>query len=176
MDIFILILPGLVAIIGNIIFYLIVKKRIDKSIEKHKISYSGIFKEKISIYKELLTKIYSIKKNINQFHYAGTDELGKQCFSEINDFINFYLANQPFLSDKILENLKNIRIEFQEAFDAFYMYHKDPTKGLNKSVETDFIYKQFLEAGNKLKKDDPFKDLESFLITEIRQDIRINDL
>lgn len=171
-----IILPGLIAIIGNLIVYLIVKKRIDNSIEKYKISFSGVFKEKISIYKELLAKIYKIKTIIHQYQYSGIDESGNQCFQEINNFINFYLANQPFLSENMLGNLKKLRVEFQDAFDAFYLYHKVPNKGFNKSIDTDFVYKKFIDAGNKMKKDDPFKEIEELLVQEMKHDIRIDEL
>ena len=176
MEIFKIALPGLIAILGNLIIYLIVKKRIDKSIEKHKISFSGVFQEKISIYKDLLKRIYTIKRIIQQYQYSGKEESGNQCFLEINDFINFYLANQPFISETMLGNLDKLRIEFQDAFDAFFMYHQDPNKGINKSVDTDFVFKKFIDARNKMKTDNPFSDLEVELITEMKHDIRIDDL
>jgi hypothetical protein len=176
MEIIKIALPGIIAILGNLLVYLIVKNKIDKSIEKHKISYTGVFKEKIAIYKELLKKIYEIKAIIQQYQYSGQEESGNKCFLEINNFINFYLANQPFLSETMIANLMKIRIEFQDAFDAFYMYHKDPNKGINKSVDTDFVFKKFIDARNKMKSDEPFNDLEKVLITEMKHDIRIDDL
>ena len=176
MEILKIIIPGIIAIFGNIIFYLIVKNRIDNSIEKYKISYSGIFKEKIAIYKELLARIYKIKNIIQQFQYSGIDESGNQCFLEINNFINFYLSNQPFLSKTMIENLVKLRKEFQDAFDAFYIYHKDPTKGINKSIDTDFVYKQFLDASNKMKTNNPFQNIEEQLILEMKRDIRIDEI
>jgi hypothetical protein len=176
MEIIKIALPGIIAILGNLLVYLIVKKRIDKSIEKHKISFTGVFQEKITIYKELLKKIYTIKGIIQQFQYSGKEESGNQCFLEINNFINYYLANQPFLSETMIENLKKIRIEFQDAFDAFYIYHSDPTKGINKSIDTDFVYKKFIDARNKMKNDEPFRDLEKVLVSEMKHDIRIDEL
>jgi len=65
--IFSLIIPGLVAIIGNIIFYIIVKSRIDKSIEKYKISYAGVYKEKIEIHKEILKQIFELKLKVQKY-------------------------------------------------------------------------------------------------------------
>jgi hypothetical protein len=159
MEIIKIALPGIIAILGNLLVYLIVKKRIDKSIEKHKISFTGVFQEKIQ-----------------QFQYSGKEESGNQCFLEINNFINFYLANQPFLSETMLDNLMKIRIEFQDAFDAFYMYHKDPAKGINKSIDTDLVFKKFIDARNKMKSDEPFRDLEKVLISEMKHDIRIDEL
>ena len=44
------VLSAVLTAILNIIFYRSIKGKIDKSIEKHKITYSGIFKEKVDIY------------------------------------------------------------------------------------------------------------------------------
>ena len=106
------ILPAIKTIIGNFIFYLWIKGRIEKSIEKNKIAYSGIFKEKVNIYRELLEKTYGIKKELNRFQYVGTKEEGIELMQKINDYIQFYTINQPFLSDEMLSDLNKIRSEF----------------------------------------------------------------
>jgi hypothetical protein len=89
------ILPAIITIIGNVVFYLLIKGRIDKSIEKNKIAYSGIFKEKVNIYRELLEKTYEIKKDLNRFQYVGIKEEGTDLMHKINDYIQlinlFYL-------------------------------------------------------------------------------------
>ena len=63
------IIPGLVAIIGNYIFYLLIKNRVDKQIENYKISYSGVFKEKIEIHKNLLKMIFNLKRDVQQYQW-----------------------------------------------------------------------------------------------------------
>ena len=70
-----LFIPGLIAVFGNIVFYIIVKGRIDKSIERHKISYSGIYKEKIEIHKEILKQLFELKLKIQQYQYLGSQKL-----------------------------------------------------------------------------------------------------
>ena len=160
------ILPAIITIIGNILFYLLIKGRIDKSIEKNKIAYSGIFKEKVNIYRELLERTYGIKKDLNRFQYVGTKEEGTDIMRKINDYIQFYTINQPFLSDKMLTDLNQIRSEFQEVFDKFYM-HITNSKSDNLT--------EFFEAGNKLKNNNPFKEIEERIISEMRKDLKISE-
>jgi hypothetical protein len=158
------ILPALITVIGNIIFYLWIKGRIEKSIEKNKIAYSGIFKEKIDIYRMLLEKTFVIKKELNQFQYVGTKEVGIEIMQKINDYIQFYSINQPFLSDEMLSNLEKIRAEYQEVFEKLYK-HISSEKG-------DFL-DDFFEAGNKLKENNTFKKIENEIIKEMRKDLKI---
>lgn len=160
------ILPAILTIVGNLIFYLWIKGRVDKSIERQKTAYSGVFKEKIDIYRELLRKTYSIKKELNRFRYVGTKEEGSEIMQNINDYIQFYNINQPFLSDSMLSDLKVLRSEFQDIFENFYMHisNKDPED------LTDFF-----KAGNKLRSNKPFEEIENRLIKEMRDDLRIKE-
>ncbi len=170
-----LIIPGLVAILGNIIFYLIVKKRIDKSIEKHKISYAGIFKEKLEIHKKILKRLFKIKQIIQQYQYSGNPELEKDLFLNFNKLINFYTVNQPFLNTEIIEGLKNITAELQECFEDFHRHHFiSKFDKIEPKIREDTL-KKFFESGNKFKKDQPFKKIEDLLISEIKKDLNMND-
>ena len=170
-----LIIPGLVAIIGNIIFYVIVKNRIDKSIEKYKISYAGIYQEKIKIHKEILSKLFEIKLKIQQYQYSGNQQMGEELFLDFNNFIAFYTKNQPFLKHEILDGLKTITKELQSCFDDFYMHNSlSQTSGLEPSIRTETL-KKFFESGNKFKTNQPFKQIEELLIEEMRKDLKIKE-
>ena len=138
----------------------------EKSIEKNKIAYSGIFKEKVNIYRELLEKTYGIKNDLNRFQYVGTKEDGVELMRKINDYIQFYTINQPFLSDEMLSDLNKIRVEFQEVFEKFYK-HISNSKSDNLN--------EFVEAGNKLRNNNPFKEIEERIISEMRKDLKISE-
>jgi len=169
-----LIIPGLIAIIGNMIFYWIVKSRIDKSIERHKISYSGIFKEKIEIYKGLLQKVFALKTKIQKYQYSGQQEIGYEIMSDFNDFISYYQINQPYLSENMIENLRTIVNELQGCFDDFFMHNSlQNTQGISNDKRIELLNK-FFESGNKFKTNHPFKDLEETIIAEMRKDLQIN--
>jgi hypothetical protein len=168
-----IIVPGLIAVIGNIIFYLIIKGRVDKSIETYKISYSGIFKEKIDIYKEILTKNYDLKSKIQQYQYFGTQEFGTEIRLEFNALIRYYLINQPFLSESIIKNLKQIITELQECFDNFYMHNSlEGKQGIAPEMRTELL-KKFFDSGNKFKKNNPFENLENIIINEMKHDLQL---
>jgi hypothetical protein len=168
-----IIVPGLIAIIGNIIFYIIIKGKVDKSIETYKISYSGIFKEKIDIYKEILTKNYDLKNKIQQYQYFGTNEFGTEIRFEFNAFIRYYQINQPFLSESMIQYLKQITTELQECFDNFYMHNStDGKQGINPEMRTELL-KKFFDSGNKFKKNNPFESLEKIIIDEMKHELQL---
>lgn len=173
MEILKIIVPGIIAVIGNMIFYWIIKSRIDKSIERHKISYSGVFKEKIEIYKSLLQKVFDLKNKIKSFQYFGEEKMGMEIMNDFNSFINFYNINQPYLSEKMIENLKSIVTELQGCFDDFYMHNTLNSKeGLTKEQRNELLNK-FFESGNKLKANHPFKDIEDTIISEMKKDLQL---
>ncbi len=117
-----LIIPGIVAIIGNFVFYLIIKNRIDKSIERYKIAYAGVFKEKIDIYKEILRQIFDLKNLINNFNHFGKQEDGKEVMKAFNELIRYYKINQPYISDSIVGNIKEMIKELEGCFDDYFTY------------------------------------------------------
>ncbi len=170
-----LIIPGLVAIVGNIIFYISIKRGIDKSIERHKISYSGIFKEKVDVHKQILKGIFDLKLKIQQYQYSGNQELANEIYLDVNRFITHYQMNQPFIKNKILHGLKELTNELQKCFDDFYNHNYLVTKqGIDPKIITETL-NNFFESGNKFKKDEPFKQLEDLIISEMKADLKIDD-
>lgn len=169
--ILIVILPAILTVIGNIIFYLFIKGRIDNAIERQKIAFSGVFKERIEIYKNLLSRIFSIKLQIQRYQYSASEEEAKNIMENINSFINFYIINQPFLSADMVKKLTEMRIEFQDAFDKFLIFHK---VGFDKSEngERKKILDDYFGAGNKFKTNQPFKEIEDIIIFEMRKDLQ----
>jgi hypothetical protein len=157
------IIPVILTLVGNLIFYLFIKNKVDKSIEENKIAYSGVFKEKIDIYRELLDKTYSIKKELYRIQYVGTKEDLEKLMTDINDYIKFYTINQPFLSDQMLNNFKIIRQEFQNIFDEFYKHFSN-----HNNLE------EFFKASAKLKEDNPFDKIEKQIILEMKTDLKID--
>ena len=170
-----IIAPGVIAIVGNIIFYWIIKSRIDKSIEKHKISYAGIYQEKIKIHKELLRLLFELKQRVQQYQYVGDEKLGNDLFLKFNEFISYYRQNQPFIKADILEGIKLFVSELQGAFDNFFMHNRISKEvGIKPELRTEVLQK-FFSSGNKFKKNQPFSELENKLIIAMKKDLNIDD-
>jgi len=166
-----LIIPAILTVLGNLIFYKWIKKDVDKSIEESKIAYSGIFREKIEIYREILEKSYSLKLKIHRYHVSGDQTKTQEIFIAVEEFINFYLKNQPFLSKEMVEKLKKINTEFQSVFDNSYQYYSlSNVSGIDPKDMLE-ISKAFFKVGNKLK-DKTFIELESLIISEMRADLK----
>ena len=143
-----------------------------KETENSKIIFSGLFKERVDIYKTLLKHIFEIKSSIHQFQYFGnTEEQYDKIVNAMKSFIAYYWIHQPFFSKKLLAELNKIRTEFQSVFEDFYLYRSVAnTQGINPETRVELINKFFV-AGNKLKTDDPFNILEETIIQEMRIDL-----
>ncbi|MDO6492890.1 MULTISPECIES: hypothetical protein [unclassified Cellulophaga] len=167
------IIPGLVAIIGNYIFYLLIKNRVDKQIENYKISYSGVFKEKIEIHKNLLKMIFNLKRDVQQYQYFENDESFNKIRTDFNNYIEYYIVNQPFIKEEIIKELKQMTSELQECFEAFSLYKVSQNNpGLSKEAY-DENTKKYIDAGNKIKRNEPFKYIEEKILKEMKADLKI---
>lgn len=154
----------------NAVLLVFVKRSIDTTLETHKIAYSGIFKEKIEVHRQLLTYIYSLRLKIQRFHYFGNEEMGTEIRQDFENFINYYLINQPFLTTKTIDLLKKLNAEYQDSFEAFYI--NSSTLG-NSGLSPENITKNSLkaiEAMNKFKAD-YFQKIESEIISDMREDL-----
>ena len=168
-----LFIPAILTLLGNILFYVAIKEKIDNSIEQFKISYSGVFKEKIEVHKTLLKLIYDLKSKIQYYQYAGNnDEMSNEIFMLFKGFIDYYTINKPFIKDEILHGLIAIREELQSCFDVFYTHNTLLKIELDKEQRIDLANK-FFKAGEKFKTDEPFKSIESKIISEMKNELRI---
>ena len=170
-----LLIPAILTLVGNYIFYTIIKKKVDQSIEEYRIAYSGIFKEKVDIYRELLNQTYNLKIKIHRYYYSGNQLDAKEIFPDVEKFIHYYLVNQPFLSSDMLDSLMQIREKFQFVLDNSYHYHSvSNVSGVEPSEVTKMELK-FVEVGNLLKDKNAFKDLENLIIKEMRRDLKTDN-
>jgi hypothetical protein len=166
-------------LIGNIVFYLIIEKKITKSLEQYKISYSGIFKEKMDIYKQMLEKLYDLKMRVYHYQFVQnpTDENKvARIMQDFNSFIRFYLINRPFISDPIFESLKELRAELQSCFDDFYKMTQLRGNESLSSEESDKLLENFFKSSSKLRSDsatNPFIALEANIINEMQKELQI---
>lgn len=161
---------GAVTVVFNAIFLVFVKRYVDHSLENHKISYSGIFKEKIEVHRQLLKYIYSIRLKIQRFAYIGSDEMAKAIFQEFEEFINYYQAIQPFINSTTLELLRKLISEYQESFENFHVskiYRE--TDGIEKGKLAEQALKS-IESMNKFK-GKYFSDLEDKIVLDMRIDL-----
>lgn len=95
----------------NSIFYIIVIKHVEKS----KIIYAGLLKEKIDIYKSILGEVHNLKIKLNQYD-LDMPEFRSEVQKDFEKLIRIYSVNRPFLSDKIIELFQINSSELQDIF------------------------------------------------------------
>lgn len=164
------ILPAVITALLNLIFYISIKKTVDNSIEKFKITYSGILKEKIDIYKKLLAEVYDIKLKINQFQYFETDEFKGEIQTDFNRLIRIYSVNRPFLSQTLIDLFQNNTKELQGIFENILLgriknYGNMPAEEVAKREKT------YWAAVTRLRENEVLGKIEDRIISEMRKDL-----
>ncbi|RYZ89658.1 MAG: hypothetical protein EOP04_06245 [Proteobacteria bacterium] len=169
-------LPALITVFGNIIFYLWLKSRVDNALERQKIAYSGVFKERLDLYKEILKRIYDLKRQLVQYKNNGDPQAAQTFMLDTNDFIRFYIVNRLFLSDRVYSDLIALREAIQSVFDDLYMHHSvSREQGID--IETQKkLQKLFIDARNKLVTDDPFKAIEESIVLEVKRQLKVDEI
>lgn len=174
-----LLIPAILTVLGNIAFYKFIKTKSEQSIQKYSIAYSGIFMERLSIYRTLLEKMYVLKISLSEHISKDKTETG-ELLKNFNDFIKFSKINEPLLSDSLSFNLRKLDKEFR-------MLTEETVKTINyenqKSNEESRDFTELLKKAqnrNELLKrvyqNDLLKKIENDLIKDMRADFHINNI
>jgi len=89
--------------------------------------------------------------------------MADEIMKTINEYIQYYTINQPFLSENMIKNLNIIRFEFQDIFESFDKH---------KSNKTSESLTEFIKAGNMLK-GNSLSDIENKILIEMKSDLKI---
>lgn len=133
-------------------------------VDKPKISYEAIVKERIDIYRNLWSKIYALQSKLIGFVYQSipTEQL-KQLQEDFNNVNEYYLINQPFITSSLFDKLKRLHSELQSTFENLYISQSNPG---NKAQE-------WIEARNKLIAGH-FQPIRQEIINQIKRDFHID--
>ncbi|MXV16840.1 hypothetical protein [Hufsiella ginkgonis] len=167
------ILPAVITVVGNIIFYLIIKGRIDNKIERYKTVFNGIFKEKIEVYRAFLKLSHSLSYKLYVYQTFLNDASPAEIRQAFNEMIEHFSINEPFISVTLVEKFKTLQKELQECFEAIFRYSSMLTNDPSNSGKYEAAY---VEAKNKLQGSTLLKDLERSIISEMKKDLGIDKL
>lgn len=172
-EFWIAIVAALATVIFNAIYFAFVKKDIDRRMEQFKISYSGVFQEKINLYRQLLTSMDDLKVKILSYGHSGGDNFseGQELKIEINKFIQLYEHGAMFYSRKIERICSDIRVEFQQVFESSFKYHY--FKAIDSENRDDL--NDYLSALSALTQSAKYYQLKQELIQNIRQEFGFID-
>ena len=166
---------GLVTFFFNFLFYRYVKRDVDRSIEEYKIVHSGVFKEKLDIYKELLGKILNLEHLSKEYYKYRKENDVKKFNKKMTAFIKYYSINKPFLSKSMLETIEEIQKERQNIFFTLYYANLLENKRGISNETKEKAYLDSAKAGNKLKEGKLFSELETKIIDEMRADLKTDN-
>lgn len=174
-----LLIPAILTILGNIAFYKFIKTKSEQSIQKYSIAYSGIFMERLSIYRTLLEKIFDLKISLSE-HISKDKTDTEELIKNFNDFIKFSKTNEPLLSDSLSLNLGKLDKEFRMITQKTVKTINYENRKNNEEIR-DFtaILKKSQNKNELLKKvyqNDLLKKIENDLIKDMKSDFHINSI
>ncbi|GEM_PF-3061500 len=157
-------------VIANVAFLAYVKNDLDKKMETFKIAYSGIFKEKLEIYKNLLERMDYTKSLVLNYGHSGDNFEVKpvEIMKEINIFIKLIDHGSIFYNDTISNIVSEIRIEFQDVFDLSFRRFN-----LKQSELREGEFEEYLVKLGRLTRGTQYHELKEQLIKTIREEFNI---
>jgi hypothetical protein len=161
--------PALITLLGNFLFYKYFQRRYEKSLEEFKISYTGIHKERIQIYRDLLKLLLEVKYKVSRFNYGLGDS--QEIMLEINSLLSFLRYNRPFMSPKVKQSSEKFVLNLQEVFDAFFLFERKINSGGKIDEE---VNKNYVSALNKIRSNQDFSKLEDYISDEIRSSLGLD--
>lgn len=167
------IIAAVATVVCNAVYLAIVKKDIDKQIEQYKIAYSGVFKEKVEYYKQLLVTMDELRDKVVVYGHAGRDTTNDFILlrDEFNNFARLNTYGSMFYSRKIESIVENIRNEFHAVFQASTVLFTIQQHGeTNREAVNDYIDKL-----SNLTSSKNYGKLRSELIKNIRKDFGYDD-
>lgn len=167
--------PAILTIIGNFFFYKYIKTKAEKSIQEYTITYSGIFMERLTIYRQLLEEIFDLKISLSE-HIEKDKTEPDGLLDKFNSFIKCCKINEPLLSDSLSQNLQKLDKEFRLiTHETLRAINPNPEK----QKERDFT--EILKNANKknellqkIYKNNLLKEIEGDLIRDMKTDFRLS--
>ncbi|MEG9326554.1 hypothetical protein V6B16_01275 [Salinimicrobium catena] len=167
-DYLIVIATPLLTFLFNYLFYRFIKGDIEQKIHQNNISYSGVFQEKLEVYKGLLEKIYITESSLKKLVIQGKNQ--KEVLAYIDDFLKYATINQPFLTEKMIKDLRALRIEFSNIlWDANNLLVAKSDVINNTSPET---FDSWLAATKKIMKEEPFTEIKERIMKQMKSDLQ----
>lgn len=171
-----IILPGIIAVLGNIIIYFLTKSYIDKALEQHKVAFSEVYKEKLKVYKTILNKSYDLRNKVYtiQFKDKPAESL-EGIWADFEDFKRFYIINKPFITSNVIAHLEELAKELQSVFMDFNSVVRLKDEKIFE-VMKDEIVSKFWQSSTKLRQNNPespFNVLDESIENEVKKELRI---
>jgi hypothetical protein len=170
-----LLIPAILTIIGNALFYRYIKIKSEQSIQKYSIAYSGIFMERIKVYRALLEKIFDLKLCIQE-HIVSDKEDPDELTIKFNSFIRDCKVNEPLLSEKLSQNLNKLDSEFREiAHQTLVSLNKNSfKKGKGDMSEVIEKVREVKRLRDKLHNNKTLSLIESNLVNDMKEDFKVD--
>jgi len=172
-----LIVPAILTIVGNILFYKFIKIKTEKSIQEYTIKYSGIFMERLTIYRKLLEEIFDLKLSLSE-HIEKDKTDSDELLDRFNSFIKCCKINEPLLSDSLSENLRKLDNEFRLiTHETLRTVNSNSLKQKERDL-TEIIKnaQSKTELLKKIYRNDLLREIESDLISDMKLDFQLSNV
>lgn len=159
----------------NAYFYRKIKNNVDSSLDKHRIMFTGVFNEKLIVYKEILNLYNVLYDLIESYSIYGKAALVTEVYKKNNIFLHYILINEPLISPELVKSLKVINSEIFEVFKHSKLYYD----GVGTGLSTENLKSRSDSMDESLKKIDKngsiHKSYENIIIL-IRDDMHLKNI
>lgn len=176
-EIIFILAPAVVTIIGNIIFYKSIQSKAELSLQRYSITYSGIFMERLKVYRTLLEEIFNFKSVLLE-HINDRKREDTEMIDTLNNFLRSYKINEPLLSDNLLNNVQKLERELRQISRELFYYkgkklREDEQPEFNEIIKNAEEKKKLFQ---RIYNNDLLKQIEKDLVKDMKEDFHLKHL
>lgn len=162
---------AVVSVAVNAFYFHFYKKDAELKLEQYKTVYSGVFKEKLIIYKELIIAMDDLRDLAVGFGHSGnfSHEETRKVMLEFNKFIRLNKVGSIFYGEVMTSKVRSISDEIKVVLD---LSMKANFFKANEFKNHEF--EQYLDKLTILTSGDTYLNLQKELINDIKKDFKLN--
>lgn len=162
---------AVVSVAVNAFYFHFYKKDEELKMEQYKTAYSGVFKEKLTIYKELITAMDDLRELVVSYGHSRQASLeeSRPIMIEFNKFVRLNKIGSIFYDKEMSSKVKLISNEIREVLDLSIKAHFFKANDFDNEK-----FEEYLDKLTKLTNGDTYINLQDELINDIKNDFKLN--
>lgn len=155
---------AVISVAVNAFYFHFYKRDEELKLEQYKTAYSGVFKEKLIIYKQLIIAMDDLRELAVNFGHSGqfSHDDSNKVMLEFNKFVKLNKIGSIFYDNEMSSKVKLISNEIREVLDLSIKAHF-----FNANKFDNVKFEEYLEKLTNLTNGDTYVNLQEELIKDI---------